>query len=168
MAEKISELKFYCPLTFSFDSRDGKHSYEVDPASYTRYARTINEAIRESLSDDDDEYEHGLNAYTSGEHLAKKLYSIFPGVEKRDDDLYGVFTIKYYGELDESELADLTKELICHAADGWGEGFGQHPVTLGKEKIYISFWNNYDGYFLKPESEVFPEQEIDQTMGGLS
>lgn len=167
MDDRITELKLYCPLRFTFDSRDGENSYEVNPANYTRYARTINEAIRESLSDDDNEYEHGLNAYTSSEHLAKKLHSIFPGVEKRDDDLYGVFTIKSYGELDESELADITKEIICHAADGWGEGFGQHPVTLGKEKIYISFWNSDDGYFLKPESEVFPGQNFNLNIGGI-
>ena len=56
---------------------------------------------------------------------------------------------------------------ICHAADGWGEGFGQHPVTLGKEKIYISFWNSDDRYFLKPESEVFPEQDMNLNIGGI-
>ncbi len=167
MDDRITELKLYCPLRFTFDSHDGENSYEVDPANYTRYARTINEAIRESLSDDEDERKYGLNAYTSSEHLAKKLHSIFPGVEKRNDDLYGVFTIKSYGELDKTELADITKEIICHAADGWGEGFGQHPVTLGKEKIYISFWNNYDWYFLKPESEVFPEQDINFNIGGI-
>lgn len=167
MDDRITELKLYCPLTFKIDSCDGKSSYEVDPASYTRYARDINEAIRESFSDDENERKYGLNAYTSSGHLAKKLYSIFPGVEKRDGDLYGVFTIKSYGKLDKSELADITQEIICHAADGWGEGFGQHPVTLGREKIFISFWHSDDGYFLKPESEVFPDQEINQTMGGF-
>ena len=167
MDDRITELKLYCPLRFTFDSRDGRSSYEVDPANYARYARIINEAIRESLSDDENERKYGLNAYTSSESLAKKLHSIFPGVEKRDDDLYGVFTVKSYGELDKSELADITKEIICHAADGWGESFGQHPVTLGRDKIYISFWNSDDDYFLKPESEVFPTQNFEQAMGGI-
>lgn len=167
MDDRITELKLYCPLRFTFDSRDGRSSYEVDPASYTRYARDINEAIRESLSDDENERKYGLNAYTSSGYLAKKVYSIFPGVERRDGDLYGVFTVKLYGELDKSELADITKEIICHAADGWGESFGQHPVTLGRDRIYISFWNSNDGYFLKPESEVFPTQNFEQTMGGI-
>ena len=164
MGDRITELKLYCPLTLKFDSRDGKSSYEVDPASYTRYVRDINEAIRESLSDDENERKYGLNAYMSSGYLAKKVYSIFPGVERRDGDLYGVFTIKSNGELDKSELADITKEIICHAADGWGESFGQHPVTLGRDKIYISFWNSDDDYFLKPESEVFPAQNYEQTM----
>ena len=167
MDDRITELKLYCPLTFKYDSRDGKSSYELDPASCTRYARDINEAIRESLSDGENERKYGLNAYTSSDHLAKKVYSIFPGVERRDGDLYGVFTIKLYGELDKAELADITKEIICHAADGLGVSVGQHPVTLGSDKIYISFWNSDDGYFLKPESEVFPTQNFEQTMGGI-
>lgn len=167
MDNRITEQKLYCPLVFKFDSRDGKSSYEVDPANYTHYVRNINEAIRESLSDED-ERKYGLNSYTSSERLAKKVYSIFPSVEKRDGDLYGVFTVKSYGELDKAELAGITKEIISHAADGWGESFEQHPVTLGREKIYISFWNSNDDYFLKPESKVFPEQEMNQTMGGLS
>lgn len=167
MDDRITELKLYCPLRFTFDSRDGRSSYEVDPANYARYARIVNEAIRESLSDDEDERKYGLNAYTSSRHLAKKVYSIFPGVERRDGDLCGVFTIKSYGELDKTELADITKEIICHAADGWGESFGQHPVTLGRDKIYISFWNSTSDYFLKPESEVFPVQNFEQAMGGI-
>jgi len=166
--DDIKELKLFCPLTFKMDSRDGNSSYEVDPANFTYYAKEINEAIRQSLNDDKDEREYGLNAYTSSEHLAKKLYSIFPGVEKRGGDLYGVFTIKSYGELDKTELAEVTKEIVQHAADGWGEGFEQHAVTLGKDAIYISFWDSGDDYFLKPESEVFPEQGLNQGMGGLN
>ena len=68
----------------------------------------------------------------------------------------------------EKIIADLTSELIGHAADGWGESFEQHPITLGSDKIYISFWNSDDDYFIKPESELFPEQEMNQTMGGMS
>ena len=167
MDNRITEQKLYCPLVFKYDSRDGESVYEVDPVSYARYTKAINNAIRESLSDED-EIEYGLNAYTGSAHLAEKVYSIFPSVEKRDGDLYGVFTIKSHGELDQTELADLTSELIGHAADGWGESFEQHPIELGGDKVYISFWNNGDDYFIKPENELFLEQEMNQTMGGIS
>ena len=165
--EKIAEQKLYCPLVFKYESRDCESLYEVDPVSYFRYIKAINNAIRESLSDED-EIKYGLNAYTGSAHLAEKIYSIFPSVEKRDGELYGVFTIRSHGELDKTELADLTSELIGHAADGWGESFEQHPITLDEDKVYISFWNNGDDYFIKPESELFPEQELNQTMGGMS
>ncbi|MBD5182506.1 MAG: hypothetical protein HDS99_01760 [Bacteroidales bacterium] len=165
--EKIVEQKLYCPLVFKYDSRDGESVYDVDPVNYARYTKAINEAIHESLSDEN-EIKYGLNAYTGSEHLAEKIYSIFPSVEKRDGDLYGVFTIRSHEELDQTELADLTSELIGHAADGWGESFEQHPIELGGDKVYISFWNNGDDYFIKPESEVFPEQDMNQTMGGIS
>ena len=165
--EKMAEIKLYCSLVFKYDSRDGESVYDVDPVSYARYTKAINEAIRESLSDED-EIKYGLNAYTGSAHLAEKVYSIFPSVEKRDNELYGVFTIRSHGELNQEELADLTSELIGHAADGWGESFEQHPIELGGDKVYISFWNNGDDYFIKPESEVFHEQDMNQTMGGIS
>lgn len=92
---------------------------------------------------------------------------MFPSVETRNGDLFGVFTIKSYGELDRAELMEITQEMIGQAADGWGESYEQHPVTLGDDEVYISFWNSDDTYFLKPESEVFPEQKFDQTMGGI-
>ena len=167
-SHELTETKLYCPLVFSMETEGGEYPYEVDPANYIRYTVKINEAIRQSLTLDEDEIKHGLNAYTHSEQLAKKVYSIFPGVEARNGELYGVFTIKSYGELEDTELAEITREMIGQAADGWGEGFEQHPLMLGGDEVCISFWNSDDDYFLKPESEVFPNQEISQTMGGLS
>ena len=43
----------------------------------------------------------------------------------------------------------------------------KHGVKLGEDEVYISFWNS-DDYYLKPESELFPDQKFNQTMGGLS
>ena len=57
--------------------------------------------------------------------------------------------------------------IMGHKSDGWGEGFEQRPITLGDDEVYISFWNS-DDYYLKPESELFPDQKLNQTMGGLS
>lgn len=165
---ELVETRLYCPLTFTMDS-DGGSEYpeEVCSANYIYYDDEINETIRQSLSDDEDERKYGLNAYTHSEHLAKKVHSVFPSVETRNGDLFGVFTIKSYGELDRAELMEITQEMIGQAADGWGESYEQHPVMLGDDEVYISFWNSRDDYYLKPESEVFPEQKFDQTMGGI-
>ena len=111
--------------------------------------------------------ERGLAAYLHDENIDKKIYSITPMVETRNGNLYGVAVVKSYGELDKSETADLIGYVTSQYADGFGEGLEQRPITLGEDEIYISFWNS-DDYYLKPESELFHEQKLDQTMGGLS
>ena len=90
-----------------------------------------------------------------------------PRVETCGGDIYGVITVRSYGELSKAEMIDLINDLTGSLADGWGESYEQHPVTLGDDEVYISFWNSDDGYFLKPESEVFHTQNFKQTMGGI-
>ncbi len=89
-------------------------------------------------------------------------------METRNGDLYGVVTIQSYGELDKAELIDLTEEVEGQLADGVGEHLEQQVIKLGEDKVYISFWNSGDNYFIKPESEVFPEQALEHTMGGMA
>ena len=163
----LTETKFYCPLKTMIDDEENSDFAEIGSGCYTRYASEINEYILDDISYDEEAVERGLAAYLRSENLDKKVYSIIPKVEARDGDLYGVFVIKSYGELDKTELIDITQELIGQAADGWGEGFEQHSITLGDDEVYISFWNSDDDYFLKPGSEVFPEQKLEQTMGGM-
>ena len=163
----LTETKFYCPLKTMIDDEENSDFAEISSRCYTRYASEINEYILDDIKYDEEAVERGLAAYFRSENLDKKVYSIIPKVEDRDGDLYGVFVIKSYGELDKTELIDITQELIGQAADGWGEGFEQHSITLGDDEVYISFWNSDDDYFLKPGSEVFPEQKLEQTMGGM-
>ena len=70
--------------------------------------------------------------------------------------------------LDKAELIDLTEEVEGQLADGVGEHLEQQVIKLGEDKVYISFWNSGDNYFIKPESEVFPEQALEHTMGGMA
>ena len=165
---ELTETKLYCPLTIRIEPEDDDYSdlEEVDSANYIYYDDEINRKICESLDYNDDEREHGLNAYTHSEHLAKKVHSVFPSVETRNGDLYGVFTVKSYGELNKAELIELADEASSQASDGWGEGFEQNEIEIGGDKVYISFWNS-DDYFMKPENEMFPEQEMTQEMGGM-
>ncbi len=41
-----------------------------------------------------------------------------PKVETRNGELYGVAVVKSYGELDKSELLDLTNEISGQLSDG--------------------------------------------------
>lgn len=165
---ELTETKLYCPLTICVEPDDDYSDLEEVPsANYVYYDDKINERIRQELNFDEDERERGLIAYTDSKHLAQKVYSAFPSVETRDGDLYGVVTIKSYGELDRADLIELTEAIEGQLADGYGEHFEQQLIRLGEDKAYISFWNSDDNYFIKPESEVFPEQKFEQTMGGM-
>ncbi len=168
---ELTETKLYCPLAFQIEPEEDEgygDLTEIDSANYIYYDDEINEIIRKEFEYDEDEREHGLNAYTRGDYLAKKVYSIFPSVETRDGDLYGVVTIKSYGELDKADLIELAEEAESQMSDGFGEALEQHEIKLGDDSVYISFWHSGDDYYLKPESEVFSEQKFEQTMGGLT
>ncbi len=165
---ELTETRLYCPLTFCVEPEDDNCDLEeVDSINYVYYDDVINHKIRQELWCDEDEREHGLIAYTDNEHLAQKVYSAFPSVETRDNDLYGVVTIKSYGELDRADLIELTEQVEGQLADGFGEHFEQQKLYLGDDKVFMSFWSSDDNYFIKPESEVFPEQKFEQTMGGM-
>ena len=166
---ELVETRLYCPLTFRVDPDDPYDDYdEVDSANYIGYDREINAAVRDDLFCDENAVRRGLAAYFHDENLDKKVFSAMPRVETRNGDIYGVITVRSYGELNKTEMIDLVGELTGNLADGWGESYEQHPVKLGGDEVYISFWDCDDDYFLKPESEVFTEQEINQGMGGLS
>lgn len=161
---ELVETRFYCPLKIEID--DGsEYPEEVCSENYVGYDDEINDFIRADLNRDEDAVEHGLAAYLHDENLNKKVYSIIPMVETRNGNLYGMAVVKSYGELDRTETHELTQYLTGQFSDGFGEGLEQRPITLGEDEVYISFWNS-DDYYLKPESELFPEQEI--KMGGIS
>ena len=161
----LTEIKLYCPLKFLLEpDNDYSDLLEVSPSDYIEYADKINRKIKESFESDEDLRERGLTAFSDNE----KIHSAFVCVEARNGELYGAVTVKCYGEISKAELADITDELSGQLSDGWGESFEQHSVTLGGDKVYISFWNSGNDYFLKTESEVFPEQNFEQTMGGIT
>ena len=161
---ELVETRFYCPLKIEID--DGsEYPEEVCSENYVGYDDEINDFIRDDLNSDKEAVERGLAAYLHDENLDKKVYSIIPMVETRNGNLYGMAVVKSYGELDRTETHELTQYLTGQFSDGFGEGLEQRPITLGEDEVYISFWNS-DDYYLKPESELFPEQEI--KMGGIS
>lgn len=163
---ELVETRFYCPLKIEIDDGSG-YTDEVCSENYVGYDDEINDFIRDDLNSDENAVERGLAAYFHNENLDKKVYSIMPMVETRNGNLYGVAVVQSYGELDKAETADLVGYISGQFSDGFGEGLEQRPITLGEDEIYISFWNS-DDYYLKPESELFHEQKLDQTMGGLS
>lgn len=164
---ELVETKLYCPLKIMIEDEDCCDLIEVDSANYIDYDFEINAHIREDLNSDEDAVKRGLAAYFHDDNLDKKVYSAVPRVETCGGDIYGVITVRSYGELSKAEMIDLINDLTGSLADGWGEGYEQREIKLGDDTAYISFWNSRDDYYLKPESEVFPEQKFDQIMGGI-
>ena len=163
---ELVETRFYCPLKIEIDDGSG-YTDEVCSENYVGYDDEINDFIRDDLNSDENAVERGLAAYFHDENLDKKVYSIMPMVETRNGNLYGVAVVQSYGELDKAETADLVGYISGQFSDGYGESLEQHPITLDEDEVYISFWNSED-YYLKPESELFHDQKIEPTMGGLS
>lgn len=77
--------------------------------------------------DSDDGSEYPEEVCSANYIYYDKVHSVFPSVETRCGDLYGVFTIKSYGELDRAELTEITQEMVGQAADGWGNPMSNAP-----------------------------------------
>ena len=98
--------------------------------------------------------------------ITQKVFSAKPFVEVRDGDLYGCVLLKHFGDLDKADLVSVSDYISGQLSDGWGESYEQHEISIGDEDIYVSFWDSSDEYFLKPESEVFPEPNYEMKFGG--
>ena len=103
-AEKLTELKFYCPLkvqreiqpTFDEDGEDElfEDTEELSDFEVLEYESEITSAIEAYQSDEEEN--RGIMAYLGDrKRFADKVYSIFPSVEKVGDSLMGVFTYIY-------------------------------------------------------------------------
>ncbi len=167
-SKDITEMKLYCPLRFTVilcGFYDG--CFEADPVDYIYRDDEINEQIRSCFKCDQDTAMRGFALYFHDEKLVQKVYSAVPEVETRNGDIYGVITVKSLGNLNEVELNSLIQELTEQLSHDDGAGFEPCVTQCLEAKTFVAFWRDND-YFLKPESEIFPEQELNQEMGGIN
>ena len=162
-AEKLTELKFYCPLkvqreitpSFDEDGEDGffEDAEELSDYEALEYESEISSAIEAYQSDEEEN--RGIMAYLGDrKRFADKVYSIFPSVEKVGDSLMGVFTCQICGELDSYEYDEFLQELRGQASDGWSEGFEQHEIHTSEGDIYVSFYDTSGSWELMTEEEI--------------
>ena len=99
--------------------------------------------------------EKGLAEYLFSELLKKRVASMTPDVEVYAGSLWGVLTVRTYGELNDRELAAVMEEWKAMADSGWGEELFYRPIRTEKGEIYIGFWDtdNNDNLFIKTEEE---------------
>lgn len=161
----LSETRLYCPLKIIADCHGSSDDmYETPSSCCKKYMDNINKKIQQSF--DYDEQERGLVTWCDDNDITQKVFSAKPFVEVRDGDLYGCVLLKHFGDLDKADLVSVSDYISGQLSDAWGEGFEQHEISIGDEDIYVSFWNMDDEYFLKPESEVFPEPNYEMKFGG--
>ena len=166
--EPLKKIKFYCPLKImqipDEDDYMDLDDYDGEPEDLPSYcavsaAGDINLAIEEYASPCEED--RGIMAYLGGREMLGKVYSIFPSVEKMDNDLWGVFECKVFDDLDSYELEALRSELSGQASDGWGEGFEQQEIdTDDCGKLYVSFYGA-PNWSMKTEEELgIPANEV--------
>ena len=172
------EMKLYCPLTIQAEPQvyetdwddiyDG--DYEIIPSSCAKDCEDeINEAIQEYS--EENEVHRGLMVYYDDDSpVNEKIYSAFPSVEVRGDELVGVLTCKVAEPLTDAEMEEFKSWWGGQASDGYGEGLEQQEIeTESLGKIYVSFWNSSDDWQIEVEmmdegEDIEEEESLDMTM----
>mgnify|MGYP000691865131 CR=1 FL=1 len=82
--------------------------------------------------------------YGKSDALSWKVKSAFFDVELHDGQLWGVADCRLLEPLQGDELDCLTNYLTGQASDGWGEGFEQQEIPVGRGLLYVHLWDGQD------------------------
>lgn len=116
------------------------------------YQDIVEQKITKSLSDYDS---RGLGESIYNEVLKRRVASMVPGVTEYAGELWGILTVKTYGELTDREMEGLKTEWQEIAEIGWGEQLMESPIRLEQDELYVGFWDrdNNENLFIKTEEE---------------
>lgn len=170
MKKELTTLRLWNPLFPHIYPRNEWGDLENNPVDLSageilEYEDKILDLIeRERLSD---EGKRGLAVYLDDD-LSRKVHSISPSVEEWNGELWGVTEVQTYCDLSPSEFSELTDWLTGQFSDGWGEGLEQREIKVDDGELCVSFWDNSDRFFIKPEDELKNSQSsgFGMTMGG--
>ena len=82
-------------------------------------------------------------------------------MELHDGQLWGVADCQLLESLEGDELGRLTTYLAGQATDGWGEGFEQQEIPVGRGLLSVHLWDGQDSEMTTTE----PGQEESPQMG---
>ena len=139
------EMKLYFPLHGDLYTRNQWGDLADDPveltgSDLTRHLEAIQQALRENQLPA--EQERGLmHWYGESDALSWKVKSAFFDVEEHDGQLWGVANCQLLDPLEGDELNRLTNYLAGQASDGWGEGFEQQEIHVGRGLLYVHLWD---------------------------
>lgn len=159
------ELKLYFPISAEYYSRNQWGELVGDPveltsSDLTRHLGAIQQALQENQLPE--ERERGLmHWYRETDPLSWKVKSAFFDVELHDGQLWGVADCQLLDPLEGDELNHLTTYLAGQASDGWGEGFEQQEIHVGRGLLYVHLWDGHNWEMSATE----PEQKESPGMG---
>ena len=156
------ELKLYFPISAEYYSRNQWGELVGDPveltsSDLTRHLGAIQQALQENQLPE--ERERGLmHWYRETDPLSWKVKSAFFDVELHDGQLWGVADCQLLDPLQGDELNHLTTYLAGQASDGWGEGFEQQEIHVGRGLLYVHLWDgqNWEMSATEPEQKESP------------
>ena len=85
-----------------------------------------------------------MHWYRESDALSWKVKSAFFDVELHGGQLWGVADCQLLESLEGDELNRLTTYLAGQASDGWGEGFEQQEIPVGRGLLYVHLWDGQD------------------------
>lgn len=156
------ELKLYFPISAEYYSRNQWGELVGDPveltsSDLTRHLGAIQQALQENQLPE--ERERGLmHWYRETDPLSWKVKSAFFDVELHDGQLWGVADCQLLDPLEGDELNHLTTYLAGQASDGWGEGFEQQEIHVGRGLLYVHLRDgqNWEMSATEPEQKESP------------
>lgn len=151
------EIKLYFPLHGDLYTRNEWGELAEEPAQWDGkdllpYQSAIQQAVQENRLPV--EQECGLMRwYGESDALSWKMKSAFFDVELHDGQLWGVVDCHILEPLQGDELDRLTNYLTGQASDGWGEGFEQQEIPVGRGLIHVHLWDGQDWEMSASEPE---------------
>ena len=105
--------------------------------------------------------EGGLAELLSNRILARKVRCMWPDVEEKGGELWGVLKVDTAAALTDREKAALTEEWRVIAGEGWGLQLMYRPICRGEREMHVGFWDTERGIGLS----IMPEEEFLKSTG---
>ena len=156
---ELSMTKLYMPLNAELYEPDVYGNMQEEPELLTGHDLTAYEDhIRSALVKYrmPEETTRGImHWYDAADSVNDKVRSVTFDVERRDGKLWGIAECQISGELSAAELTTLKEYIEGQASDGWGEGFEQHEIAVGRgSELYVHLWQDH-GWSIQTEQERF-------------
>ena len=153
-------MRLYMPLTADLYERNDWGDMEdtpteLDGRDLTDYEDKITAALLCNRMDE--EAERGImNWYHEDDGVNRKVRSVVFSTEERNGELWGVAECHLTGELEPQELETLKDFITGQASDGWGEGFEQREIDIGRDaELYVHLWSCDSDWLIQTEQECF-------------
>ena len=160
------KISFFCPLDGNIEDSE----YSEMQSAGNRYLKSYEWEIRELLEMEQSSPEDEMAQFFDDDESVKaKLVSAVWTVDEYKGKLYGRINCRFKEQLAEEETEIFKNWLVGQCADGFGEHFEQQPIQTEDGKLFVSFWNSSDSYFLCTEDELESCIENSQglQMGGM-